>query len=305
MNPDHDAVARAASQGGVLRREQALDCGLTSHQIDQRLRDGRWLALGKHGYRLIDLAEPFDLVRAAIATLPNAVVSHQAAAALHHMAKVPSDVPSVTVDAGTTHDFPGVVVHRNRDLVEIHVVELRGLPITTIARTVVDLAAVLTPRHLAGVVDEAVAAGQTSIGALSETLEGLARRGKPGVRALRSVLAYRSSGPPRGSFLERLGAKVLAEGGMPEPHFEFAISWDPERRFDAAYPDRRLAIEWDSQRWHLQVDRFQRDRERDRKALLHGWRVLRFTWEDLTDRPHDVVETVRRALELEPINPGL
>jgi very-short-patch-repair endonuclease len=83
---------------------------------------------------------------------------------------------------------------------------------------------------------------------------------------------------------------------LPEPRLEFSIPWDPERRFDAAYPAARLAIEWDSRRWHELSDAFSRDRERDRQSLLHGWRVLRFTWVDVTERPTEVVETVRSLL---------
>ncbi len=98
--------------------------------------------------------------------------------------------------------------------------------------------------------------------------------------------------------MERLGARILITEGLPAPHFEFSIPWEADRRFDVAYPDQLLAIEWDSRRWHTRADAFVRDRERDRRAVLHGWRVLRFTWEDLTDQPLMVVESVRGALTL-------
>ena len=289
----------------MLRRDQALACGLTVGQIDQRVRDGRWCRLGSHGYRLIEMDDSSSLVRAAIATLPDAVVSHQAAAELHGLPKVPRGIASVTVDARTTHRFPGVVVHRNQDIEESHVIDLAGIPTTTVPRTVVDLAAVLRPRHLADVVDEAVASGQTSFEELDALLARVARRGKPGVRAMRSALEIRGPGPERGTTLERLGARVLINGGLPEPVYEFPIPWAPGRRFDAAYPERRLAIEWDSVRWHTQLEAFHRDRERDRLAILHGWRVLRFTWDDVIQRPEMVVRTVRQALEQSIANPGL
>ena len=288
----------AALQGGVLRRDQALASGLSESQVKQRLRDGRWTMVGKFGYRTIDMHDPLDRVRAAIASLPNAVASHETAAAFHRFPRVRDDAAAVLVHSRTTHVFPGVDVHRCHDLADDHIVIVGGLPTTTVGRTVFDLAAILTRGHLAVVVDELLADRVVTVEALQTVLAEVAKRGKPGVSKLRTVLDTRSPGPDHGTGLERLGARVLLEGGLPMPQFEFPTPWDADRRFDLAYPIGRLAIEWDSRRWHTQVQAFARDRERDRMAVLHGWRVLRFTWEDLTERPYEVVETVRRALDL-------
>ena len=175
----------------------------------------------------------------------------------------------------TTHVFPGVDVHRCHDLADDHIVIVSGLPTTTVGRTVFDLAAILTRGHLAVVVDELLADRVVTVEALQTVLAEVAKRGKPGVSKLRTVLDTRSPGPDHGTGLERLGARVLLEGGLPMPQFEFPTPWDADRRFDLAYPIGRLAIEWDSRRWHTQVQAFARDRERDRMAVLHGWRVLR------------------------------
>lgn len=305
MNPDRAATDLSSRQGGVLRRDQALAFGLTRGQIDQRVRDGRWHPVGRYGYRLIDMTDSLDVVRAAIAALRNATVSHHAAAELHDIPKVPRGIPSVTVHSRTTHFFPGVVVHRSLDIEQSHVTELAGIPTTTVSRTIVDLAALITRRHLASVVDEAVAAGQVSIEQLRVVLDQVSRRGKPGMCALREVLDLRGPGPERGSSLERLGARVLIEGGLPTPRYEFPVPWDAEQRFDVAYQSRSLAVEWDSRRWHVQVEAFSRDRERDRLAVLNGWRVLRFTWDDLNSRPEHVVDSVRRALAQDPVYTGV
>lgn len=305
MNHDRAAIALSTHQGGFLRREQAVELGMTHGQIAQRVKDGRWMAIGRYGYRLIDLAEPTEMVRAAIAALPSAVVSHQAAAELHGIERLPRGIASVSVHTRTTHEFPGVIVHRNQDLADWHITDVANLPVTTVARTIADLAALLTRGHLGVVFDEAVAAGLTRPEEVDAVLENIATRGKPGVRALREVLGARLPGPKRGTTLERLGARVLIDGGLPEPLYEYPVPWDPERRLDAAYPDVRLAIEWDSKRWHLQLDAFNRDRERDRLAVLHGWRVLRFTWDDVMGRPDVVVRTVRQAITQTASNRGL
>lgn len=296
MHPDHAATGLSVRQGGFVRRDQALGVGLSRSQIAQRLKDGRWRRVGKYGYQLVEMPGAMDRVRAAVVGLPGAVVSHQAAAELHDLPRVPRDLAVVSVHSQTTHVFPGVAVRRNHDLDDADICWIDDLPVTTVARTIVDLAAVLSRRHLERVIDDAVAAGLVEVDAIVEVLDRVARRGKPGVKATREVLDDRTTGPPRGTSLERTGAQVLIDGGLPEPSYEFAIPWDRGRRFDAAYPEHRLAIEWDSIRWHSQREAVQRDRARDQQAVLHGWLVLRFTWADVTERAGQVVATVRAAL---------
>jgi Protein of unknown function (DUF559) len=296
MHPDHAIADLSARQGGFVRREQAIELGLTRNQIGQRLKDGRWRSVGKYGYRLFDMNDPMDRLRAAVAALPDAIVSHESAAELHGIPRVPRGRAVVSTHSQTTHFFPGVVVRRTHDLDTDDVVVVSELPTTTAPRTIIDLAAVVSPPHLEAIVDESIAAGTVAIEELVAVRDRVTRRGKPGMKALGGVLDHRAPGPARGTGLERKGAALLIDAGLPEPEYEYPIPWEEGRRFDAAYPDQRLAIEWDSIRWHTQLDAFQRDRERDRAAQLHGWRVLRFTWYDVSERPEHVVATVRAAL---------
>lgn len=297
MNPDRSLSELAANQGGAIRRNQALDSGLTKGQIDRRVRDGRWTTLGHFGYQIIDMPGPRNLVRAAVATLPDAVVSHDSAAALHDIPKLRREAATVLVHSRTTHVFPGVTVHRCHDLLDEHVVEVDGLPVTSVPRTIVDLSRFLTVRHLGAVLGSVVAERRASVSDLQTVVDQVARKGKPGIRKLRWILEERETGPRDGTPLERIGAKVLRDGGLPDPQFEFPIPWSEGKRFDTAYPGSGLAIEWDSRRWHELVEAFAVDRERDRQALLHGWRVVRFTWVDVTRTPEVVVSTVRQLLE--------
>jgi len=297
MNPDRMLTEIAVEQGGAVRHDQVRSCGFTKGQIDQRVRDGRWRPLGRFGYRIVDMSGSMNLVRAAVATLPNAVASHDSAAEVHEIPKLRRGLATVLVHSRTTHFFPGVVVHRCHDLRDEHIVEVAGLAMTSVPRTIVDLAPFLTRRHVAAVLESVIAEQRIGIAAVERVVEQVARRGKPGIRKIRSILDDRRSGPRNGSPLERRGADVLRVGGLPEPRFEYPIPWDPDRRFDAAFPLERLAIEWDSRRWHELADAFARDRERDRQALLHGWRVVRFTWTDVVDHPSEVVDTVHRLLK--------
>jgi very-short-patch-repair endonuclease len=163
-------------------------------------------------------------------------------------------------------------------------------------RTIIDLAAALSPRHLEFVVDDLLAEGRCEVADLRLVLDSVARRGKPGVATTRKLLDDRSPADENRTQLERAGHKLLDEGGFTGYESESLIPWAPDRRFDVAFPTDQVAIEWDSIRWHTQKRRFQTDRERDRLALEHGWRVLRFTWRDLHDDPNGVIETIRIVL---------
>jgi len=237
-----------------------------------------------------------NLVRAAVTVLPDAVVSHEAAAEIHDFPKMPRGIASVSVHSRTTHDFPDVVVHRCHDLLKEHIVEVLSLPVTSIPRTIVDLSTQLTPKHLKAIFGSLITEKRVVTDEVQLVVDQIARRGKPGIRKIRALLEERESGPRDGTPLERLGAQVLRTFGIPEPIFEFPLPWDPDKRFDVAFPLAKLAIEWDSRLWHDREDSFERDRARDRQALLHGWRVVRFTWSDVMQRPDEVADTVRRLL---------
>ncbi|MEN8113974.1 MAG: type IV toxin-antitoxin system AbiEi family antitoxin domain-containing protein [Actinomycetota bacterium] len=298
MDPERLALDLASRQGGVITTEQAHECGLNRHAVRYRLRIGRWTRVSRSVYRLIEMNEPSQRLRAAIAALPNSVVSHESAAEMHGIPRVRRGIAVVSVHSRTTHAFPGVMVRRNHDLLPHHTEICGDLPCTTLPRTVVDLAALLHPKHVGRIVDDLVAEKRIGTQQLSDILDDVARRGKPGSTTIRTILANRGTGPDRNAtVLERRGLAVLLEGGLPAPLLELAIPWNPTRRFDACYPEWRIAIEWDSRRWHQSDEAFEQDRERDRSALLHGWCVYRFTWRDVTQRPEHVVETIRTAIE--------
>lgn len=296
MHSTNTLLRIAQSQGGVVLRSQAIDAGFSDSRIYRCVASGEWKRVVRGGYRLLESAGRLDLARAAVAVLPNSIVSHHSAAAILGIPRVPRDIVSVAVPSRTTHVFPGVAIHRYDDLEDSHLVVERALPLTTPDRTIVDLASVVSPRHLASIVDEAVAENLCTIEGIDTVLRSVARKGKPGVASMRAVIDARSGDQPTGTLLERRGAMLLIGVGITGFVQEYAIPWDRDRRFDLAFPSERVAIEWDSRRWHMQVDAMRRDRERDRTAVEHGWRILRFTWDDIHEAPDMVIDTVRRVL---------
>lgn len=298
MRVDYELGEIAASQAGYIGYEQAINLGLTERAIRWRLEIGVWISIGRGIYKVNGMSgDHRSLLRGATALLPDPTVSHQSAAELHQMPHVPRRLAIVTVHAGTTHDFPGVTIHRSIDLARTHRTEVDGYPTTTPARTLIDLAAVLRPHQMGRVLDEALAARIATIDSVQTVFADVARRGRTGTATMRSLLKDRvGSQLITATRLERVGMKVFEDGGIPRPEFQYPAPWNPNRRIDFAWPRFRVGCECDSRRWHTRTTDFQADRLRDNLALTYNWRIYRFTWEDFRQRPHLVVAQLQAAL---------
>ncbi len=100
------------------------------------------------------------------------------------------------------------------------------------------------------------------------------------------------------SELERRGRKVFAEAGLPLPRFEVHLGTDDQwvGRVDCLWDEARLVVELDGGRFHGGLLARDADRRRDNHLMSQGWRVLRITWDDLCERPQEVVAWIRAAL---------
>ena len=298
---EHMAITRrvldlAAQQGGYVTREQLISQGLSTSAIDRRLNENEITLVTPGVYQVIPSRDHVDLLRGAVLALPDAVVSHQSAAHLLPFPRLPHLKPTVVVPSHTTHRFPGVTVRRCNDLIDSDVVEVEGLVVTSIPRTFFDLGALLKFKEFDAIGESLVIAGMMELEEFEQMTNRLARRGKPGSRRAHDFLEVRLGHDRRATVLERKGRELLYNAGLPEPIPEFPIPWAPGRRFDDAYPNDRIAIDWDSRAWHEQRAAMTADRRRDREAAAKGWVVVRFTWEEVTESPHEVVQSVRSLL---------
>jgi very-short-patch-repair endonuclease len=292
MDVDARVSSLAAQQGGCVSIAQIRDLGITDRMIWWRTHKYGWVRVGA-GYRVFEMPGAIDRVRGACAVLPTAVVSHETAGAIHGLRAVSPDVASVTVSPGSTHDFPGVEVHRVGDLDHRDVVRASGLPVTTVARTVVDLAASRSMGEMIHLIHAAVDDGLVTHAAVREVVQRVGRRGKPGIALMRALVGEPDEQGM--SALERRGFDALRSAGLEPFEVEHPLPWSPNRRFDVAFPEARVAVEWDSVKWHGTQAGFRRDRRRDRECAAHGWRLLRFTWTDLED-PDRVADDVKAVL---------
>jgi very-short-patch-repair endonuclease len=288
----------AAAQHGVFTHGQAVASGVSDSLLWHRCRQGQWARVEPRVYRVAAAKRCWrqDLMAACLGAGRAAAASHRAAACLWQLDGMDEEVIELTVPHGSS--YRRHVVHR-APLAAVDVASVDGIPATTPARTVVDLGAVAADDLLERALESALRRG-LSMPRLQWRLESLAGRGRPGVAALRRVLARRPSGAAATeSELESRFLQLVREAGLPPPVRQHVVRDGAAvvARVDFAYPERHLAIELDGFGPHAaDVNAFHRDRTRQNRLVLLGWTVLRFTWEDVTGNGERVVATLTRAM---------
>jgi very-short-patch-repair endonuclease len=169
---------------------------------------------------------------------------------------------------------------------------VEGLPTTTVTRTLVDLAAVLPERGVERALDRADALQLLDMSDLLGVLREGARR--PGASRLRLVLGRHRIGTTlTDTDLEELVLALVRAAGLPEPVAQHPIL---TYSADLCWPEARLVVEADGDRWHRTRSARQHDRRRDVALANAGWTVLRFTDADIVLDPAYVVAAIRTAL---------
>jgi hypothetical protein len=187
-------------------------------------------------------------------------------------------------------------VHR-QDLSADDRVHRDGLELTTPLRTVLDLCRSLPLPEAVAVADSALRRGLVTV----EELAGAARALPPAVGRGRVAAVVRLVDPWSGSVLESLFRVLLHLAGLPAPETQLGVRGPRGRwigRVDFAWPSARLVVETDGYAFHADRSSYRADRRRSNALVLAGWRVLRFSWEDVVSAPDEVVAAVRAALAL-------
>jgi very-short-patch-repair endonuclease len=234
---------------------------------------------------------------ACLAWGEGAVVSHRAAAALWGLAGFVAELIELTVPRSRRRAGPGIIHRHPLPSSDVTVVE--GLPVTTPARTLLDLASVAPRDKVEEALDDALHRGIVTIAGLRRRLAAVARPGRPGIATMRALLEARdpAAAVPESVFERRL-LRALRAAGLPTPVLQHEIR-DGGRLVavvDFAYPEAKLAIEADGYRWHSGRARWDHDRARRNRLTLLGWRVIHVTWTDLSNRPQHVIAAIRDVL---------
>jgi hypothetical protein len=293
--PDRLIARLAMVQSGVVSFDQLVRLGLSRREIRRRVDAGRLHQLRRGVYAVGHPAIGSEGRRwaAVLALGDDAFLSHDSAADAFGFRKSGSGLIHVTVRgrAGRLRR-PGIRIHRPHVLPNDEVTTLRRLPITTPARTLLDLAAAgLRGRPLELALDGAEIDKILDFADLHRLLARYPRR--TGARSLQVQLSRYGGPVDTRSRLERLVYELCDERGLPRPLVNTVIEG---RVRDFYWPLCRLVVEADSYRWHRSPSALNDDRERDVELTLAGYRVLRFTYEQVTRRPGYVVRAILAAL---------
>lgn len=291
----------AESQHGVIAHRQAVALGATPDAIRHRLGTGRWQALRyPRVYGIGGSPRRWEqrLMGLVLAAGPGAAASHRSAAALLRVPGFPRGPVEVTTPRRWRQRADPACVHSSRLLLPEHVTRVEGIPTTSAARSLIDLAAVLRPGQLARAFDNCLARGIVTTAAVEDATRLLASRGRAGIALMRLLLDERSYGyVALPSELEALFLAVVRDAGLPEPERQVDVGGSEwVGRVDFAYPRRKLLIELDSRRHHTALLDLESDRIRDNRLTSSGWRIVRITWAQLTTSPEEVVSLLRQLL---------
>ena len=229
-------------------------------------------------------------------------ISHRACGALWELSGFRRGEPEVILPLHAGHN-PAFIVHRSK-LGPRDVVRRGPFLVTTVARTLIDVSSVLTPKALAIALDDALRKRLTGRAQIEERMAAFRRRA--GLPLLRELLAARAPGEPvPQTEMETLMFEVARAGGLPRPVVQHRICDENGREIavvDFAYPEARIGIETDGFRFHSEHTDWERGNHRGNDLELLRWRMYHFSWWDLTERPGCVIETLATALadEQEP-----
>jgi very-short-patch-repair endonuclease len=293
---DARIAALAAGQHGVAARWQLLGAGIPPTTIRDRVERGQLVVLHRGVYAVghAHLRTEGFWLAAVLAVGPDAVLSHRDAAALHGLRpcnRTRTEVSTPAQRSGTAK----LDVYARRRLDDCDVTEIRGIPVTTVSRTLVDLAAVLAADGLVKVLGEAERQRILDVKGIEQAIGRLRGRRGPSVAAVRAALAEvaRHGATLTRSPLEDRFLSLLTAHDLPRPATQAYVEG---YEGDAVWRTARLVVELDGWDAHKTRRAFQRDRTKANTLTAAGWTVLRYTHDDLVRRPEVVVAGVRSGL---------
>ncbi len=266
--------------------------------MENRLRSAAWTPVTSRVLRLAGTPEcPEQQALAAVLDAgQGAVVSHESAAALWRLPGF--ELKPLVVSRpriGTKRKTPLASLHHPISLPVDHVTTKRGIPVTTLVRTVFDLAGAIHPDRAERALHAALRAG-LSWTALERHLVAQARQGRDGISLMRQLIENNRGKAALGSGLEVRFLRLLTDAGLPEPRRQVDVGAEGWMgRVDFLYDDVGLVLEVDGAWTHTTEPDVSRDRHRMARLVAAGYTVLPVPEQLIRRAPHEVVRLVRRA----------
>jgi hypothetical protein len=286
---EHELARLASAQHGVVTRSELLAAGVSAAGIERRVEKGVLIPEYRGVYRVGHRAPSREAryLAAVKACGPHALLCGRAAAHLWGLLK--GSVPPPEVVTAANRQMRGLRVRRCRRLAPADATTRAGIPVTTVPRTLVDLAATLPLDALARACHEAGVLHRTTPAQVENVLAQ--RPNSPGAANLRRIL--RGDEQVTLSKLESSFVARLRGAGLPLP-----VTNKPAggRRVDCRWPERRLTVELDSYRFHNSRHAWEQDRRREREARARGDEFRRYTYCDVAEDPRLMLAELRELL---------
>lgn len=297
-------AALAASQHGVVSLAQLAALGISAAAAQRRVTAGRLHRIHRGVYAIAPLPlipREGRWMAAVLVCGPGAVLSHRSAAALHELRPHGPTRIEVTVPKPSARLHRGIVAHRC-NLHPEDVTVVNGIPCTTVARTLVDLAATVRRRPLERACDQAEILEVFDLTAILDQFDRHPHR--PGTRRLKAVLETHYIGQtPTWEEIEDRFLALVRNAHLPEPEVNAWIDphdGEPSLRVDFVWRHHKIAVETDGGRTHRTRQAFENDRRRDQRLTAARWRPLRATWRQITRTPSQLERTLTRVFAGEP-----
>jgi hypothetical protein len=301
---DHlDALVNEVAEGhhGVFAAHHLRALDVPDHVRRHRLATGRWEMVHERVYRVVGnpLSWRGQVLAACWAGGTRATGSHRTAAELRRLPGGSERLVEITCPRWRRARHDGLVVHESRLLDDEDTELVDQIPVTTVPRTLFDLAVVLGPATLDLAMATALRRGLTSCDELGKVLDRLARRGRAGTTRFREVFGRHQADPRQTeSEAEHLVLRLIQQHGLPAPIPQFEIR-RPDGSFvarvDFAYPDLKIAIEYDSYAHHLGTEAHDRDGARRNAVLGLRWYPITATAADLRNGGHRLAQEIALA----------
>jgi predicted transcriptional regulator of viral defense system len=301
---DRTIADLADSQHGVVTLAQLVSHGLGVGTIDKRVESGRLhrIQQGVYAVGRRSLTREGQFMAAVLACGEGAALSHRSAAELWGLRGDPRMSIDVTAPGRRGRTPRGIDAHRHGSLWMQDRAVVRGVPCTTVARTLLDLAGVVPVSELRRTVEEAEVKRLLDHRAVRRLLKR--SRGRRGVARLRILIDMLDPDTKKTrSRLERRFLWMCEHALLPRPEVNVILDLGSVHlEADFLWRDARLIVETDGRESHGTAAAFENDRRRDQRLMLAGWQVLRCTWHQVSSEPAELARTIRTLLSRTPVD---
>lgn len=301
LTADARIAAIAANQFGIVSRRQLLAAGMTARMIDGRVSKGLLdpVHSGVYAFSSVPLSWRSWLLAAQFCLGDHAFMSHRAAALYWGLDGIEREFVEFTLNGSQRSTPAGVVLHCSQSLMRCDVRFLTPFRLTKVERTLVDLGSVLRPERVEEALESALHHRLTTFGRVKERLEDLRRPGLRGAAALGQIIASRDPAllPTESIFETRFYRMLKKSRRIPPPARQHRIfdQFGFVARLDLAWPPARVGVECHSLKWHG-PSRTKHDARRHNRLTRLGWQVLYELYEDMNERPEDVLARLEDLL---------